>query len=62
MSKDKIMGIIRHVLTFGGGFLVSFGLVDDANAWAEISGAVVAAVGGIWSIIEKAKYKKQAGN
>jgi hypothetical protein len=54
LSKDQFLGIVRHVLTFVGGFLVMQGLVDEAMA-TEISGAVVTLAGGIWSIIDKNK-------
>lgn len=54
LSKEQFLGIVRHVLTFVGGFLVMQGLVDEAMA-TEISGAVVTLAGGIWSIIDKNK-------
>lgn len=49
---DKILGIIRHVLTFGGGYLVAKGYVDEASV-QDIIGGVVAIVGAVWSIAAK---------
>lgn len=54
LSKDQFFGIVRHVLTFVGGFLVMQGLIDEEMV-TEISGAVVTLAGGIWSIIDKNK-------
>ena len=52
--KEKSLGILRHALTFLGGILVTQGVVD-ADAFLEISGAVMTLVGGIWSILDKNK-------
>lgn len=54
MNKDTILGIVRHVLTFGGGIAVSKGLVDDGSA-TEIIGALVTLVGAVWSVVSKKK-------
>ena len=50
--KDKILGIIRHALTFAGGFIVAKGLVDQVQI-VEIIGAVMTLAGSIWSIASK---------
>ena len=52
MTKDKVLGIVRHALTFLGGVLVMQGVVDE-TLYLELSGAVVTLVGGVWSIIDK---------
>jgi hypothetical protein len=52
MSKERILGIVRHTLTFVGGLLVMKGLVDEAMA-SEIIGGVMTLTGAIWSIFEK---------
>lgn len=54
MSKEIILGIVRHTLTFAGGILVAKGLLDQ-GVLAEIIGGVMTVVGGVWSIIDKAK-------
>lgn len=52
--KDKILGIVRHALTFAGGYIVAKGLVDQAQ-FAEIAGAAMTLIGSIWSIASKKK-------
>lgn len=52
LTKEQLLGILRHVLTFGGGLLVMKGLVDE-TLWAEVSGGAMALVGSVWSIFEK---------
>ena len=52
MNKEKVLGIVRHILTFAGGFAVAKGIVD-AEYSEEIIGAVVTIVGAIWSIKSK---------
>ena len=52
--NDKLLGIIRHGLTFVGGVLVTQGVIDDA-LFAELFGAAMTLIGGVWSIIDKNK-------
>jgi len=52
LSREQWMGILRHALTFGGGILITKGLVDE-TLWAELSGSVVTLVGAVWSIVAK---------
>lgn len=52
MNKEKILGIVRHTLTFVGGILIMKGIVDETIV-TEIVGGVVALVGAIWSIFDK---------
>ena len=52
LSKEQILGIIRHTLTFAGGLLVMKGLVDETTV-TEIIGGAMTLAGTIWSIIEK---------
>jgi len=52
LSKEQIMGIIRHALTFVGGILVMKGLATDSLV-ADIVGGVMTLTGAIWSIVEK---------
>ena len=54
MNKDQIMGVVRHVLTFGGGFLVAKDWLD-AGMLETAVGAVVALVGVAWSAFAKKK-------
>mgnify|MGYP001207306406 CR=1 FL=1 len=52
--NDKLLGIIRHGLTFVGGVLVTQGIIDDA-LFAELFGAAMTLIGGIWSVVDKTK-------
>ena len=54
LTQQQVLGIIRHILTFGGGILVTKGLLDEGMV-SEISGAVITLIGAIWSIVEKNK-------
>ncbi len=51
-DKAKTLGVVRHVLTFGGGVLIAMGYLEEAM-WAEVSGAVMTLVGAAWSIMDK---------
>jgi hypothetical protein len=46
------MGIIRHILTFGGGYLVAKGIIDEATMLNAV-GAVVTILGVVWSVVNK---------
>ena len=54
LTKDQILGITRHALTFVGGILVMKGIIDETTI-TEIIGGVITLTGTIWSIIEKNK-------
>jgi hypothetical protein len=49
-----ITGVVRHVLTFGGGYLVQDGLLSTPDLETGI-GAVVTLIGLAWSIYDKKK-------
>jgi hypothetical protein len=51
MNKEQVLGMIRHALTFIGGVLVIKGLSSEA-AVEETIGAVMTAVGFLWSVIK----------
>ena len=52
LTKEQILGIVRHGLTFIGGILITKGLIDESTA-TEIVGGLITLTGTIWSIIEK---------
>lgn len=52
LTKEQILGITRHGLTFIGGILIMKGLVDEATA-TEIIGGIITLAGTIWSVIDK---------
>lgn len=54
MTKEQVLGIVRHVLTFVGGVLVAKGLATDVMS-NELIGAAMTLVGGVWSVISKNK-------
>ena len=56
-QPDKFMktqGIIRHILTFAGGFAVAKGWIDEGTM-LELVGGLVTVGGIVWSVIEKNK-------
>lgn len=52
MNKQAVIGLARHVLTFGGGIIVSQGWVDEATM-TTIVGALATIVGAVWSVLDK---------
>ena len=54
MTKEQILGIVRHILTFAGGFLVVKGYLDEGLLNEAVGGALALA-GTIWSIVDKNK-------
>jgi hypothetical protein len=54
LTKEQVLGIVRHTLTFLGGIVVMKGLVDEATV-TEIIGGVMTLTGTIWSVIDKNK-------
>jgi hypothetical protein len=53
LTKEQILGIMRHVLTFVGGILVMHGIADE-TAVTEIAGGIMTLTGAIWSVVAKA--------
>jgi hypothetical protein len=53
---EVITGVVRHVLTFGGGFLIEDGIATGDQIQTGIS-AFVTLIGLAWSIYEKIKDK-----
>lgn len=52
MSKERVLGVIRHTLTFVGGLLVMNGFMDEGMS-SELIGGLMTLVGAIWSVVEK---------
>jgi hypothetical protein len=52
--NDSIKSVIRHGLSFGGGFLVAKGLLS-ADQVNELAGALITVMGIIWSIRKNKK-------
>jgi hypothetical protein len=54
MNMEMILGLVRHILTFGGGLLVTKGYLDEATAQQAV-GAVITLGGIVWSALAKKK-------
>ena len=54
MNKEQVLGVVRHILTFAGGIVVSRGLLDEATMTAVV-GAVITIGGALWSILAPEK-------
>lgn len=48
----QIFGVVRTLLAFGAGILVSKGVIDEATGTALV-GAIVTIGTAVWSIVEK---------
>lgn len=57
--KDTILSLVRHALTFGGGFLLAKGLVSE-DTLAALVPAIVTAIGAIWGAADEYKANKAA--
>lgn len=56
MNKLTILGFVRHILTFGGGFLTANGAVTSGDLELAI-GAIITLAGIAWSAIDKKAAK-----
>ena len=54
MNRERILGIIRHVLTTFGGSLVTKGTID-AGQLELAAGAVITLAGILWSVLSPEK-------
>ena len=52
LTKEQVLGIIRHTLTFVGGILIMKGIIDEGPV-QEIIGGVITLTGTIWSVVSK---------
>lgn len=52
LTKEQVLGIVRHTLTFVGGILIMKGLIDESTV-QEIIGGVITLTGTIWSVVTK---------
>jgi hypothetical protein len=50
--KQETLGILRHLLTFGGGYLVAQDWINPELV-PELVGAVMTILGAIWSVKDK---------
>lgn len=52
MKKEQVLSVIRHTLTFVGGLLVAYQVVDDVFV-NEFVGGLLALVGLVWGVVDK---------
>jgi hypothetical protein len=52
LTKEQILGIVRHSLTFIGGIFVMKGLIHESMIEVVVASSITLA-GTIWSIIDK---------
>lgn len=52
MTKEQILGVVRHLLTFFGGILVTKGVIDETIV-TEVIGGISTLIGAVWSFIAK---------
>lgn len=52
--KNTVLSLIRHALTFGGGFLAAKGLLSEDTINTVIP-AVVTAIGALWGAFDEFK-------
>lgn len=50
----KISGLLRHILTFGGGMVVAEGYIDETTM-LEVVGAIMTLAGIAWSYMAPEK-------
>lgn len=54
MTKEMVLGFVRHLLTFGGGYVAAKSIADQAVV-NEAIGAVMTLIGLGWSFLDKKK-------
>lgn len=52
VNEEQLLGLIRHILTFGGGVLMARGVLTEGMV-TDIVGAIMTLIGTSWSIISK---------
>lgn len=53
---DKIYGLVRHILSFGAGILVTKGVIDESTI-TEVVGAVMTMIAFGWSWYNKSTFE-----
>lgn len=54
IMNDKILSVVRHLLTAVGSILLTKGLLDEAML-EEVVGATITLIGFVWGIWDKRK-------
>lgn len=54
-TQDSVLnGLVRHILTAAGGYLVAKGMIDEGSV-GTVVGAIIALAGVVWSAVAKKK-------
>ena len=61
MNKQAILGIIRHILTFGGGFMTQNGLASGEEVTTGVSAAVTLVLAADGSPAAKLQLERLSG-
>jgi hypothetical protein len=56
LNKEKILGLVRHTLTFVGAIYITKGIIDETLV-TELIGGAITLTSAIWSVISKNKKK-----
>ena len=59
VANKVVLGLIRHLLTLGGGFFINQGVMDKSQMETAIA-AVITLIGVIWSVAVKMSAKQPA--
>jgi hypothetical protein len=51
-TRERVLGLVRHLLTAAGGIAIAYGYGDDA-AVSELVGTVMTTIGVVWSFVAK---------
>jgi hypothetical protein len=52
MTKDSVLSVIRHLLTFAGGAILPAGAISGDELQAAV-GAVISLIGILWGVYDK---------
>lgn len=52
MKIASVLSVVRHILTFAGGILVSKGVIDEGTL-TELVGGIITVGGIVWGILQK---------
>lgn len=60
MNMHTCLGFLRHLLTFGGGYLVANGKISDPDL-QEYVGIIITVTGALWSAWDKYHHRRPPG-
>ncbi|MEI6165997.1 MAG: hypothetical protein WCS52_02275 [bacterium] len=59
VANKVVLGLIRHMLTIGGGFFINQGVMDNNEQETAIA-AIITLIGVAWSVLVKMSAKQKA--